>query len=205
MAAVYLPPPTAAATLPTYKDLDLHTQQGHPKMQKQAAPVQAGGGTGGGMKPDKLPRPQIGEGASQSDWMNFKSGWDGDAYKARISVVTSDVTNKKQLVDDTSVYNTNPMGRSQDNEETAGSFAVWGLMYENPSLLLMYNNPNLPKVSLAPHTACMSLTSLCPATARTSPLCPTIARTPPSCQAMPRTSPRGSPTLRCPQPLCNPR
>ena len=68
------------ATLPTYemvyKDLDLHTRYGHPEVQQPVAPVQAGGGPGGGLKPDKLPRPQIGEGASQSDWMYFKSGWE---------------------------------------------------------------------------------------------------------------------------------
>ena len=59
-----------------YKDLDLHTCYGHPKAQPQAAAVQAGGGAAGGSKPEKLPRPQIGEGASQSVWMYFQSGWD---------------------------------------------------------------------------------------------------------------------------------
>ena len=59
-----------------YKDLDLHTRYGHPEAQPQAAAVQAGVGAAGGSKPDKLPRPQIGEGASQSDWMYFQSGWD---------------------------------------------------------------------------------------------------------------------------------
>ena len=67
-------------TLPTYemvyKDLDLHTRYGHPEVQQPSATPQAGGGAGGGPKPDKLPRPTIGEGASQSDWMYFKNGWD---------------------------------------------------------------------------------------------------------------------------------
>ena len=39
----------------------------------------------------------------------------------RMSVITAEVTSKKQLVDDTCVYNTN-LGMSQDSEETAGSF-----------------------------------------------------------------------------------
>eukprot|EP00090_Calanus_glacialis_P020093 TRINITY_DN30893_c0_g1_i1.p1 TRINITY_DN30893_c0_g1~~TRINITY_DN30893_c0_g1_i1.p1 ORF type:complete len:100 (+),score=17.54 TRINITY_DN30893_c0_g1_i1:22-321(+) len=69
-----------AATLPTYemvyKDLDLHTCYGHPEVQPQAAPVQTRGGAAGGPKPHKLPHPQIGEGASQSDWMYFQSGWE---------------------------------------------------------------------------------------------------------------------------------
>ena len=67
-------------TLPTYemvyKNLDLHTRYGHPKVQQPSATPQAGGGAGGGPKQDKLPRPTIGEGASQSDWMYFKNGWD---------------------------------------------------------------------------------------------------------------------------------
>jgi hypothetical protein len=57
-------------TLPTYemvcKDLNLNTCHGHPEVQPQAAPVQARGGAAGGLKPDELPRPQIGEGASQT-------------------------------------------------------------------------------------------------------------------------------------------
>jgi hypothetical protein len=73
---------TTPATLPTYemlyKDLDLHTRYGHPEVQQPTAHAQpgGGGGPGGGPKPDKLPRPHIGEGASQSDWMYFKSGWE---------------------------------------------------------------------------------------------------------------------------------
>jgi hypothetical protein len=165
-----------AATLPTYemvlKDIDLHTRYGHPEVQQPVAPVQAGGGPGGGPQPDELPRPQIGEGASQSDWMYFQlavraqnklvnmgshqlvlqpyddhratpvavhqpvstPGWlkicsiaipmgDGDAYTARMSVISAEVSNMDQLVDDTCVYNTN-LGMSQDSKETAGSFAA---------------------------------------------------------------------------------
>ena len=68
------------ATLPTddtvLRDIDLHTRYGHPEVQQPAAPVQAGGGPGGDPTPDKLPNPQIGEGASQSDWLYFQSRWD---------------------------------------------------------------------------------------------------------------------------------
>ena len=68
------------ATLPSYemvyRDLELHTRYGHPDMAQQAAPVQGGGGAGGGPKPDKLPRPKVAEGASQTDWAYFKNGWE---------------------------------------------------------------------------------------------------------------------------------
>ena len=77
-----------AATLPTYemvlKDINLHTRYGHPRVQPQAVPVQARGGAAGGQMPDKLPRPQIGEGASQSDWMYFQSGWDRHKRSTRL-------------------------------------------------------------------------------------------------------------------------
>ena len=68
------------ATLPTYemvyKDLDLHTRYGHPDLQAAQQALQPGqGGGGGAPKPDRLPRPQIGEGASQSDWVYFKDNW----------------------------------------------------------------------------------------------------------------------------------
>jgi hypothetical protein len=68
------------ATLPTYemiyKDLDLHTRYGHHDLQvAQPAPQQGHGGGGGAPKPDRLPRPTIGEGASQSDWVYFKDSW----------------------------------------------------------------------------------------------------------------------------------
>ena len=65
------------ATLPTYdmvyKDLDLHTRYGHADLQPTQQPQQGGGG--GGPKPDRLPRPTVGEGASQSDWVYFKDNW----------------------------------------------------------------------------------------------------------------------------------
>jgi hypothetical protein len=40
-----------------------------------------------------------------------------------MSVITTEVTSKKQLVDDTCVYNTN-LGMSQDSEETSESVAA---------------------------------------------------------------------------------
>ena len=65
-------------TLPTYemvyKDLDLHTRYGHPDLQVAHQPAQQAHG-GGAPKPDRLPRPNIGEGASQSDWVYFKDNW----------------------------------------------------------------------------------------------------------------------------------
>ena len=58
-----------AANLPTYEMLYKNLTSTHAMAtnKQQAAPVQAGGGAGGGPKLDKLPHPQIGEGASQSD------------------------------------------------------------------------------------------------------------------------------------------
>ena len=68
------------ATLPTYemvyKDLDLLTRYGHHDLQVAQQAGQLGQGGAGAPKPDRLPRPQIGEGASQSDWVYFKDNWE---------------------------------------------------------------------------------------------------------------------------------
>ena len=80
------------ATLPNYemlyRDLDLHTRYGHPEAQHEA-PAQHVGRAGGGPKPDKLPRPQIGEGASQSDWMYFKNAWERYKRSTRLDGQTA--------------------------------------------------------------------------------------------------------------------
>ena len=71
------------ANLPTYdtiyRDLDLHTRYAHYDLQV-AQPQQQhhpGGGGGGGVpKPDRLPRPTIGEGSTDSDWVYFTDQWE---------------------------------------------------------------------------------------------------------------------------------
>ena len=59
-----------------YKDINMHLEYSHPGL----------GGGGGGQsrtgqnsskaKPDKLPRPEIGEGATEADWVNFLTSAD---------------------------------------------------------------------------------------------------------------------------------
>ena len=52
-----------------YKDLDLHTRYAHHDLP--------GGAGGGGLpKPDRLPRPTIGEGSTESDWVYFMDQWE---------------------------------------------------------------------------------------------------------------------------------
>ena len=68
---------TTTAGLPSYdlliRDLELHTRYAHPAIPPQ------GGGQGGvqtsGPKPDRLPRPTIGEGVTEADWMHFLDKW----------------------------------------------------------------------------------------------------------------------------------
>ena len=70
------------ATLPNYdtvyRDLELHTRYAHHDLQ--VAPPQqqqhGGGGGGAGPKPDRLPRPTIGEGSTDSDWVYFTDQWE---------------------------------------------------------------------------------------------------------------------------------
>ena len=61
------------------KDLELHLGMAHP-------PNVVGGGIGGGareaaseVKPDKFPRPEIGDPATDTDWQYFEASW--DSYK----------------------------------------------------------------------------------------------------------------------------
>ena len=59
--------------------MDLHTRYAHYDLQV-AQPQQhhhPGGGGGGGVpKPDRLPRPTIGEGSTDSDWVYFTDQWE---------------------------------------------------------------------------------------------------------------------------------
>jgi hypothetical protein len=64
------------ASLPNYdtvyKDLDLHTRYFHHDLQvAQPIQQQTGAGNAGLPKPDRLPRPTIGEGSTDSDWVYF--------------------------------------------------------------------------------------------------------------------------------------
>ena len=74
----YMPDCEYATTtgLPTYdlvlRDLELHTRYAHPQIPSQS--VQGGGHTNE-PKPDRLPRPTIGEGVTEADWMHFVDKW----------------------------------------------------------------------------------------------------------------------------------
>ena len=64
------------AGIPTYemmmRDLEMHIKCVHPQL---AGGGQVGGGQSAGPKPDRLPRPTIGEGVTESDWMHFMDKW----------------------------------------------------------------------------------------------------------------------------------
>ena len=63
------------AGLPTYellmRDLELHTRYAHPEIPSQG--VQGGGQSR--PKPDRLPRPTIGEGVTEADRLHFVDKW----------------------------------------------------------------------------------------------------------------------------------
>ena len=54
------------------RDLEMHIKCVHPQL---AGGGQVGGGQSAGPKPDRLPRPTIGEGVTESDWMHFMDKW----------------------------------------------------------------------------------------------------------------------------------
>ena len=86
-APVKCPVPTCEyktpVNLPTYdtiyRDLDLHTRYAHHDLhvaQPQQHHHPSGGGGGGATKPDRLPRPTICEGSTDSDWVYFTDQWE---------------------------------------------------------------------------------------------------------------------------------
>ena len=60
-----------------FRDLEFHLRMAHPQLAAQtAAPAPATNNPGGGgPKPDKLPRPAISEGITQTDWVWFEDRW----------------------------------------------------------------------------------------------------------------------------------
>ena len=72
---------TTAVNLTTFdhhfRDLEFHLRMAHPQLAAQtAAPAPAATNAGGGgPKPDKLPRPTISEGITQTDWVWFEDRW----------------------------------------------------------------------------------------------------------------------------------
>ena len=95
MAPAKCPVPTCEyktpASLPNYdtvyRDLDLHTRYAHHDLQVAQPQQQHPGGAGGGglPKPDRLPRPTIGEGSTDSDWVYFTDQW--ERYKRSAKLV----------------------------------------------------------------------------------------------------------------------
>ena len=84
-APVKCPVPTCEyktpVTLPTYdtiyRDLDLHTRYAHHDLHVAQPQQHPSGGSGGGAtKPDRLPRPNICEGSTDSDWVYFTDQWE---------------------------------------------------------------------------------------------------------------------------------
>ena len=85
LALVFNPPPkscyipectfTTTTGSPTYemlmRDLEMHIRCVHPELQ----PAQPGAVHAAGPKPDRLPRPTIGEGVTEADWMHFNDKW----------------------------------------------------------------------------------------------------------------------------------
>ena len=53
-----------------YKDLGMHLEYHHSSDRSSATPS-----TSSKPKPDKLPRPEIGEGATEADWVFFLDKW----------------------------------------------------------------------------------------------------------------------------------
>ena len=107
------------AGLPNYemlmRDLELHTRYAHPEIPAQGAQR---GGQSVGPKPDRLPRPTIGEGITEADWMHFLDKW--NRYKRSTLPNASPQHISDQLWAccdndlEVSVYNT---GKNSDSDE----------------------------------------------------------------------------------------
>ena len=64
--------PSALSTYDlVYRDIELHTQYAHSDLR----PPTGGASGNSGPKADKLPRPNISEGATDSDWIYFSDQW----------------------------------------------------------------------------------------------------------------------------------
>ena len=109
---------TTTIGIPTYemlmRDLEMHLRCVHPELQPQhVAPVHPPG-----PKPDRLPRPTVGEGITEADWMHFSDKW--NRYKRSTLTGASPQHISDQLWAccdpelETSVYNT---GVNSDSDE----------------------------------------------------------------------------------------
>ena len=65
----YKTPPAIPTYTLLYKDLEMHTKFGHP------GPHQ-GGGAPSTSRAEKLPRPELKEGSTESDFIYFKDAWE---------------------------------------------------------------------------------------------------------------------------------
>ena len=109
---------TTTTGIPTYemlmRDLEMHLRCVHPELQ----PAQPGAVHTAGPKPDRLPRPTIGEGVTEADWMHFNDKW--SRYKRSTLACASPQHISDQLWAccepdlETSVYNT---GINSDSDE----------------------------------------------------------------------------------------
>ena len=105
------------AGIPTYdmlmRDLEMHIRCVHTDVHQQGAAPQAAG-----PKPDRLPRPTIGEGVTESDWMHFSDKWSRYKRSTLTGASPQHVSDQLWACCDTelevSVYNT---GVNSDSDE----------------------------------------------------------------------------------------
>lgn len=75
------------ATLPNYdlvyRDLDIHTKYSHINLIPATAPRHTGEASAA--KADKLPRPELKEGATEADYIYFKDSWTGYKHSTGLS------------------------------------------------------------------------------------------------------------------------
>ena len=75
------------ATLPNYdlvyRDLDIHTKYSHINLIPAKAPRHTGEASAA--KADKLPRPELKEGATEADYIYFKDSWTGYKHSTGLS------------------------------------------------------------------------------------------------------------------------
>ena len=58
----------------TFRHLELHVRCAHPELSRANDSMLSQGGVGAA-RPDKLPRPTLGEGITEADWVWFKERW----------------------------------------------------------------------------------------------------------------------------------
>ena len=112
---------TTTAGIPTYelilRDLELHTRYAHSEISPQ---VDQGGGqnVAGGPKPDRIPRPTIGEGVTEANQKHFSDKWTRYKRSTLSNTTAQHISDQLWACCDseleTAVYNT---GINSDSDE----------------------------------------------------------------------------------------